>query len=398
MKTKPNVLFVVQNNPIGHDVRVLGEAEVIAEQFASHVVTLSPRGTKPSAGRSIPGGNMTHYAYPAYEAHGIAMIVVEYLIAAFMIAVMGYSIVLRHKIRIIHVANPPDFLVPIFFPLRLFGVTIIYDQHDISTLLFASKVGNRSAVVKVLLFMLGALERMSIRLSRHIIFANDNFHRIFAPVMSPNTHHAIVRNNFGNYTNLEENVLKNVFHHRKTNGKLRLLYIGIITKDSGVDNLLVLAERLKGRIEFTIDVFGDGIYRETFRQQVTHSGLDDVVTVHGYRRVDQIYDSVLESHIGIIPLPDVVKNHVHTSSKIFDYLSLALPVFSLELKEQMGVAREGGRYFRSFEAMADSIAEWDADREGLNAIGHIGYQLFQELYHRRKNIEQLLTLYRTIGE
>jgi hypothetical protein len=76
---------------------------------------------------------------------------------------------------IIHVANPPDFIVPLVSIYKLFGKRIIFDQHDLTPELYAARFSRTNVF---LLWVQTLLERLSYRLADHSIVTNESYRAI----------------------------------------------------------------------------------------------------------------------------------------------------------------------------------------------------------------------------
>ena len=71
--------------------------------------------------------------------HGTFGYLLEYAYATFAIAVLTAYVGLTRGFDIVHIANPPDCLVPVTAIYKVFGARIIYDQHDLSPELYLAR-------------------------------------------------------------------------------------------------------------------------------------------------------------------------------------------------------------------------------------------------------------------
>jgi len=173
IKNKPAVLFVVENNPLPDDPRPLREALSLLETGNYRVFGLCPRGRHKSS-RSLFENyqGLAIYRYPRYESVSIAGMLIEYTIAALMIMLYTLWILIRHRIKIIHAANPPDFIIPMFAFLKLLRVKLIFDQHDMSIEVFTSKVRGENPFIRITIALLRFLEILSFTFADAVIVTN----------------------------------------------------------------------------------------------------------------------------------------------------------------------------------------------------------------------------------
>ena len=64
---------------------------------------------------------------------------------------------------------------------------------------------------------------------------------------------------------------------------LKLIYVGRLIQEKGVQNTLFVLSRLKGKLPFMFTVVGDGPYRQTLEKMANQLGLEDCVTFQGNR-------------------------------------------------------------------------------------------------------------------
>ena len=77
------------------------------------------------------------YRYPAPRAAtGFMGYLLEYGYATLAMLVLSVLVYVREGFDVIHAANPPDTLVFVAAPYKLFGKRFVYDHHDLAPELF----------------------------------------------------------------------------------------------------------------------------------------------------------------------------------------------------------------------------------------------------------------------
>ena len=94
----------------------------------------------------------------------------EYINSIIKIFLLSTKIVIQKRVKIIHVANPPDFFWLLAILCKLLGIKFIYDQHDIAPEMYKLKFGE-DFFYKLLLLN----EKLSIRFADKIIVVNNSF-------------------------------------------------------------------------------------------------------------------------------------------------------------------------------------------------------------------------------
>jgi len=73
---------------------------------------------------------------------------------------------------VIHACNPPDTYWALAAPFKLFGKRFVFDQHDLSPEVYASRFDHPSPILSR---MLRLLERATYSVADHVIAMNDSY-------------------------------------------------------------------------------------------------------------------------------------------------------------------------------------------------------------------------------
>lgn len=353
-----NVLFVVENDYFPRDARVYNEALSLSNK-GYKVFVLAPRNNgKKERFYEIVENKIFCYRHPHYEAKSIKGLLFEYFIPFLFYLFFVPALVFLIRIKIIHVANPPDFILICFFWLKLFGVKFIYDIHDLSVETFNGKVTNRNRISTIVTKILKSTEIISIRLADIIISTNNSIKEI-------------IRNEFQdkkvvtvrNSNRIQFNSIADI--DKKANKDLILGYFGVISDDyaSGFENLALIGKYLAEKnIKFTFDVIGDGRGLEKLRKLVKEFHLEKHYIFRGFIDIPEAFNYIKQFDFGILPWPDIPKNNLHTAMKLMDYMCCGVPVCSLKLKEQIFSTNGIGIHTDSFEEMVDLMIRIYTDK------------------------------------
>jgi glycosyltransferase involved in cell wall biosynthesis len=386
MTSLPGVLFIVENNYYPRDTRVYNECTTVARHCRTFV--LAPRQSGQRRIETI--GSTVCIRFPHFEAASLAMIPLEYAIAAFWITALVPLIVLLKRIRFVHVANPPDIIVPLICWVRLTGTRIIYDVHDLSVETFRGKAGSRSALGGVLGMLLGAFETLSIWLASLVITTNQSIaDRVKVKATTKSVY--IVRNsNPARYA-----TLRDVAKERSTSG-LHVGYFGLLADDeaAGLPNIVAMAKQLAHRgIGFHFSIVGTGPGLPVLQSQVRNADLTEYFSFIGFMPLPEAFEVIKTFDFGVVPWGDLPKNHLHTAMKIMDYMCCAVPVCSLILKEQIASTQGVGIHAPTFEAIADEMIAIHGQPEQYEALRQLTLDRFNRALAWELQQRELLAAY-----
>jgi glycosyltransferase involved in cell wall biosynthesis len=354
------ILFVVENDFFPQDTRVYRECTAVAAECPSYVLAPKARGQRYT--EQIDG--IRCYRYPAFHASSTPLIPLEYLLALFTLALLIPLIVFVKRVAVVHTANPPDFIIPAVAWLKLFGVKLIYDVHDVSEETLRGKFADAGLVFHLFAAPICWLERVSVSLSDLVIATNNSISRRVA-TLSPDKRIVVVRNsNPLVYKKLED-------ISKACTARLNVGYFGVLADDAaaGLDNIVSLAAALEGRgVDFTMMIVGDGPGLPSLRRLVEAASLSPRFRFEGFIGLPQAYDAIRNFDFGIVSWPDTAKCNLHTAMKIMDYMCCAVPVCSLRLTEQMYSTDGIGIHADSFEAMAKEMVDIYNDPSQYQAL------------------------------
>jgi len=151
---------------------------------------------------------------------------------------------------------------------------------------------------------------------------------------------------------------------------------------------LLEAFRLLEPTDLRLVCVGDGPQRESFEHQVQALGLDDRVHVTGLVPQEQVPAWLRDADVAVAPYPQL-DDFYFSPLKIFEFLSLGLPVVSADVgqvPEILGHGRRGRLYRAGRPAdLAQAIAALLEDRKEARRLGQAGrrWVLAQATWARR---------------
>lgn len=345
--TSPSVLIIVENLPVPNDRRVWLEATTL-NRAGYQVAVISITGKNAHAPHELRDG-VHVYRYPAPpRTRGVLSFIFEFAYCWLCTFALSLFVALRHGIDIIHACNPPEtfWLIGSFY--KLFGVTFIFDHHDLSPEMYYSRFGKKGMAYRLLL----ALERMTFATADVVITTNDTHKRI-----------AIER---GKYPENRIYIVRSgPDHHRirpvPADPKLRLghdymvSYLGVLNPQDGVDTFVRIADRIVnylGRSDILFTIMGSGDSLDPLRRLAQELGVETHVHFTGWVEPDEINRILSASDVCVDTMPKNAYSDSSTLNKIMEYMAAARPVVAFDLVESRVSAQEAAVFVPPDDAPA----------------------------------------------
>lgn len=387
------VLFVVENDYYPRDMRVYNECSSLAARNHPCFV-LAPRQRGEPFCATI--NSVTCFRYPHFEARSTKWLPFEYANAAFWIALLVPLLALLKRVKVIHVANPPDFIIPLIAWLKLFGVKLVYDVHDLAVETFAGKDVRPAFLVRPVTIALELLERLSILLADAVITTNSSIEAYVRMRGRTKTRTYVVRNsNPIIFSDISE-----VPKSRSPGASpINIGYFGLLADDAaaGLGNFLRVADALSRRgADFKFSIVGDGPGVTRLREMIAERGLQHRFEFRGFVPMPIAFEVLKDFDYGLVTWGDLPKNHLHTAMKVMDYMCCAVPVCSLRLLEQLESTGCIGVHADSFEEIAESILALQQNPSDYEMLRRQSLQRFNEALAWPLQERNLLGAYREL--
>jgi glycosyltransferase involved in cell wall biosynthesis len=346
--------------PVG-EPRVAREAAAAVEHGYSVDVVAMRRAHDP-AREVIDGVQVTRLPVYHVRGAGIGRVLGEYLaFAAVATGVVGAR-ALRQRYDIVHVHNPPDFLILAALLPRLRGSRVIFDIHDLSPEMFAMRFP-RSARWGANL-ILRAMERFATVFADKVVTVHDPYMRQLVARGTPSDKVTIVMNT------LDERLLPAPKSRRM--GPLLVAYHGTVTPPYGVHLLVeAAAKSAQQGLDVHVMIVGEGDSVADITARVAALGLSDRVTIRGqYMAHRDVLELVNGASVGVIPNLPTPLSRFALSSKLFEYVALGVPVVSAALPTiQEYFSDDEVLFFEpgSADSLADALLAVARDPQGAEA-------------------------------
>lgn len=379
-----HVCIVVQNLPVPFDRRVWLECKAL-RSAGYEVSVVCPKGKNDPAYQELDGVHIFKYpAFPPITRQ--VMFLAEYaysIVATFALLVRAWR---RRPFGVVQVCNPPDVLFAAVLPFQaLFGVKLVFDQHDLCPELYESRFSAHASVPYRGLLL---AERMTYALATQVTSTNESYrqialrrgHKRTADVTVVRTGPDPDRMQRGD----EDERLRRGFEHL-------LVYLGVMGPQDGVDYALRAMHEIvhvRGRTDVAVTLIGDGDAGPELRKLAKELDLDAYVKFTG-RVPDEVVHAVLSTaDIGLSPDPKNPLNDVSTMNKTMEYMAFELPVVAFDLVETRVSAQDAALYAEPnlVADYADKIVELLDDEVMRKQMGVYGRRRVEDMLAWRHQI------------
>jgi glycosyltransferase involved in cell wall biosynthesis len=321
---RPRRLCMVVHGPfpVG-EPRVWQEGRAaLAAGFEVDVLALGRPGEP--AREQVDGMDVRRLPIRHRRGRGLARTGLEYcgfvLAAAAVLAWLGP----RRRYSVIHVHNPPDFLVAATLVPRALGARLVLDVHDLLSDMFAMRFEEASGR-RTFDAALSAVERISAAAADAVVTVHGPYRRELERRGVRPEKLTVVMNV------VDEAVVP---PPRAAGGEgFRVVYHGTITPPYGIELLVEAAAAVRDRIaDLTLQILGDGDSLPAVRRLISARGLDSVATVsNGFLPRAEALARVRGASVGVIPNLPTRLNRFSLPSKLFEYVALDIPVVAADL-------------------------------------------------------------------
>jgi glycosyltransferase involved in cell wall biosynthesis len=386
-----HVCIVVQNLPVPFDRRVWLECLALRDH-GYEVSVVCPQGKDDPRYHVVDGIHLFKYrAFPPITRQ--AMFIAEYAYSILATMVNLAKAWKRRPFSVVQVCNPPDVLWAAVAPfMLLFGVRMVFDQHDLCPELYRSRFAVPSPLPYRALLL---AERLTYRLSAHVIATNDSYRRVALERGGKRPDEVTVVRSGPDPNRLRraapEDSLRRGYQHL-------LVYLGVMGPQDGVDYALRAMHHIvhvRGRRDVALTLIGDGDAAKGLRVLATELRLGGYVEFTG-RVPDELVARLLSSaDIGLSPDPKNPLNDVSTMNKTMEYMAFELPVVAFDLAETRVSAQQAARYAEPnrVEAFAEAILDLLADEVVRKQMGAAGRQRVEDVLAWRNQIPLYVGVY-----
>jgi glycosyltransferase involved in cell wall biosynthesis len=373
---RTHVTILVANLPAERDRRVIRECLTL-ERAGYQVTVIAPRG-KPGL-RVLPGSRDTRlkpYPVPVLGS-GFVTFAVEFGWSFACIAVRLLGEVLRGRAHAVQVCNPPDIFWPLALLVRALGRPWVFDHHDLSPEVYATRSGGRPN--RVVSRLLTWFELLTLRTASAVIATNESFRENAQRRGVPEHRITVVRNGpatgeiSGGAVATAEPVVRP--------GPHRIVYLGVLGPQDNVEAAVLAAKELarrRGRTGWRLTIAGDGEMLPALTKLVAEHGLADLVEFTGWLEAPAVDELLRTATVAIQPDAPTRMNHLSTMAKTVEYLGRGVPVVAADLVETRRTAGSAAVYVpdgtpEQFAAALDELLEDPARRDRMRVVGLVRF-------------------------
>lgn len=386
-----HVCIVVQNLPVPFDRRVWLECQALAAA-GYEVSVVCPKGTGDPAYAELDGVHLYKYrAFPAITSQ--LAFFAEYawsILATFVLLIRAWR---RRPFGAVQVCNPPDVLWPAVLPFRLlFGVRMVFDQHDLCPELYRSRFLQPNDLLQRALLL---AEKLTYRLSAHVIATNESYRTVATGRGGKRA---------GNVTVVRTGPDPERMRRGEPEPQLRrghrylLVYIGVMGPQDGVDMALRALDhivRQRGRTDVALTLIGDGDAAPALRELAAELDLGEHVEFTGRAPDDLVGRLMSTADVGLSPDPKNALNDVSTMNKTMEYMAYELPVVAFDLVETRVSAQDAALYAAAgrVDQYGDLVLELLDDELRRKQMAVVGRRRVEDVLAWRHQIAPYLSVY-----
>ena len=385
------MLIIVENGPVPVDTRVWKEA-LSLQQNGYDVTVLCPKGRGCVRGFEVLDGVHIYRHPQPRERTGALGYLLEYGTAFIMEVLYAWWIFVRRGFDVIQGCNPPDNIVLVALPFRLFGVRYIFDHHDASLELYLSKFGTKDLWYR----FQAALEQWTYRFSDALMVTNGSYRALAIERGRCKPENVFVVRNGPDLGWFKPVPAKPQLKYGKT---FLVGYVGYMSVQDGLDLLVQVAAKVRerGRRDVHFTCVGSGPELGQLRQMVIDLKLEDMMNFTGRIPDDELLDVLSTADVCVNPDRPCEMNDISTMIKIMEYMALSKPIVQFDMKEGRFSAGEASLYADPGIGVADFAdkIEWLLDHpDERHRMGEFGRQRVQNELAWKYSVPPLLGAYR----
>ena len=246
---------------------------------------------------------------------------IKFFIAAFWKLTLLW---IKNKYQVIHIHNMPNFIIFTALIPKIFGCKLILDTHDIMSLNFQTKYGNK----KILTALIKIEEKFSADFANKVICADHFQKKFLVNARKIDEQKIIVIMNLPDLS---------IFRHKDTlppnKPELRIVYHGTITYRLGVDLILKAISAVKDIIPVKFFLYGTGDYIEECLKLINKMGLQNIVYAsRKFFSVENLPELLKDKSLGIIGMRNLISSQYGLPVKMMEYMASDIPVIAPALK------------------------------------------------------------------
>lgn len=250
----------------------------------------------------------------------------EYVLFFLYAYIKCTSLFFRHKIRIFHTHNLPDFVVFTAFIPKIFGAKLILDMHELTpeAMMMRENMNERNLIVRLAKF----IERRSVKTANGHITIHD----IAAKILEGRNRavfHSIMNG-------VDSNELLGL--HKVHTNDFNIVYHGTINPNLNLSLVIDALNELRDRmpaddfqsVKFLL--YGSGPSLPALLKQAEDLGLQDSVIYKGRLKHDEMLKELSKTSVCVYPPLRNIYTEICYPIKITELIGLGIPIISSRYK------------------------------------------------------------------
>ena len=327
----PATVCMVVHDHYPKDVRVWRAARA-AREAGWEVTVVCLRHAHELAVEDVDGVHVRRMGVEHQPGSRLGRILVEYLAFTVLATLAVARLHLSRRQTVVHINNPPDFLMLAAVVPKLLGAKVIFDVHDLAPLMFDVRFSGRPGSAAVI----GALtlqQRLAGNYSDRVITPHEPSARRIAESGIPLEHIGIMMNP------PDGDVLDRILADPPPEpeaGAVLIAYHGTVTHWYGVELIVEAMALLRDDLpQARAVILGEGDAVGDVQARVSALGLEDRVTMSGvFLPNEQALRAVRAATCGVVPNLPSKLNELTLSGKLLDYALLGVPAVVARLPVQ----------------------------------------------------------------
>ncbi len=137
---------------------------------------------------------------------------------------------------------------------------------------------------------------------------------------------------------------KNLYYpsYNKDSGEsFKIIFVSRIEKAKGVDDIILLANNLKNKLNFSIHIYGAGSYVNEFENNIKNNHLDGVVQFHGWLEKKNMLKTINTFHLALFS--SQIEGYPNA---LLDYIFAKIPIVASDISMVKAVGSELMSYYK----------------------------------------------------
>ena len=346
----------------------------------------------------LPEGNPSGFAKLGRSFRTLVGYMTEYSYFTSACLALSLYVLVREGFDVIHAHNPPDTLVLVTGINKLLGRKVVFDHHDLSPELYLSRYRDKRE--GLITRGLRLFEKLSVKCADVVIATNESYRAIDIERNGVAADRVFIVRNGPDARRVR--LIEPDPRLRGLNKKI-LVYVGAMNPQDGLDHLLKAIQHLVHdlkRTDFHCVLIGSGDSLDELRAQAKDLGINDFVEFTGFIPDEDLVRYLSTADICLDPNPSSPLNDVSTWIKVMEYMALAKPVVSFDLKETRVSAGPAALYAPPNDeyAFATIIANLMDDPARCIEMGRLGVARVQTELGWHVTSQNLLRAYERLFE